>query len=280
MASVKTRAKQGYLSYDNMIAKIASGELDAYDIVYVEQQKQCYVISPNLIPWAIKSRVYTFESVSEAEEKLNQNTDTYAGQIVSILVENKYVAYIVNLNSDNKYYVESLDKSSDIDYNTIGNRPIIKVSGTLAEPIVLDKQNNGIYSVEGQYKISDKLDTVFSSPYPTLFWVENSNDTVYIREISAKNIKTYTSNSTDTILESEVVTSEYLKENNYVTSADVDNKLAVLDVFTKNDAEKYISQYLQENPVLQDTIESTVEKKINEKVSEVSTDDINNLFLN
>lgn len=279
MALVKTRAKQGYLSYDNMLAKIASGDLDAYDVVYVEQQKQCYIVSPSLEPWAIKSRVYTFESVEDAVEKLNTNTDTYNGQIISVLVNNKYTAYIVNTNEENKFFVEPLNKFDDIDYDTIGNRPIINLTGSFAKPVVLDQQSSGIYLVKNQYKISNKLATVFSSAYPTLFWIENNTDTIYIREINAKNIKTYVSeSSSDKITESEVVTTEYLKENNYVTSNDVDKKIAVLDVFTKKEAEDYITEYLQDNPVLQSTIESTVEKKINEKVSETSADDIENLF--
>ena len=269
MALVKTRAKQGYLSYDNMLAKIASGDLDAYDVVYVEQQKQCYIISPSLEPWAIKSRVYTFESIEDAVEKLNTNTDTYNGQIISVFTNNKYTAYIVNTNEENKFFVEPLSKFDDINYDTIGNRPIINLTGSFAEPIVLDQQSSGIYLVKNQYKISNKLATVFSSAYPTLFWIENNTDTIYIREINARNNK---------IKESEVVTTEYLKENNYVTSDDVDKKIAVLDVFTKKEAEDYITAYLQDNPVLQSTIESTVEKKINEKISETSADDIENLF--
>ena len=74
---MESRAKYAYLSYDGMISKIADGTLDGYDIVYCSDTHENYVISPELQPLSVRSRVYVFDSVEEANTQLNINTDTY-----------------------------------------------------------------------------------------------------------------------------------------------------------------------------------------------------------
>ena len=74
---MNTRAKGAYLSYDSMIAKIQSGELDAYDVCYCHTTKENYVISPELEPWAVRSKIYVFNSVEEA----NTNMQTLIDQL-------------------------------------------------------------------------------------------------------------------------------------------------------------------------------------------------------
>ena len=56
------RAKYGYMSSASIPLKIQSGEIDAYDIIYTTDNHECYVISPDLEPWAVRSRVYVFDS--------------------------------------------------------------------------------------------------------------------------------------------------------------------------------------------------------------------------
>ena len=90
------RAKYGYMSSASIPLKIQSGEIDAYDIIYTTDTHESYVISPDLEPWAVRSKIYVFDSVENANTLLNVNTDTYIGQIVSILVDDKYKGYIVN----------------------------------------------------------------------------------------------------------------------------------------------------------------------------------------
>lgn len=40
-----TRAKFGYLTYKDMVAKIADKKLDEYDICYTKDTHECYIIS-------------------------------------------------------------------------------------------------------------------------------------------------------------------------------------------------------------------------------------------
>ena len=84
------RAKYGYMSCASIPLKIQSGEIDAYDIVYTTDTHENYVISPDLEPLAVRSRIYVFDSVENANTQLNVNTDTYVGQIVSVIVDDKY----------------------------------------------------------------------------------------------------------------------------------------------------------------------------------------------
>ena len=279
MAITKTRSKYAYLSYDKMLAKIASGELDAYDINFDAVQKQCYVVAPDLTPWAINSKVYTFDNTDVATETLNKNTDTYAGQIVAIQNNEKYTGYIVNGEKGN-YTVSPLGTNGNIDYNSLGNKPISNLTGLLSSPVVLDKQEDGYYMVGGQYKISENIETIYSSVKPVLFIVETDEDgTKYVKRITAKEINTYIiSKNSDEVNQSSILTSDFLKENGYVTSSDVDEKIAALNLFTKQDAEKYISQYIKDNPELQTLVEQTVDEKINKKFTVASDSDINNLF--
>ena len=41
---VDTRAKFGFLAYDDMLSRIAEGTLDAYDIVFSKDTKQVFII--------------------------------------------------------------------------------------------------------------------------------------------------------------------------------------------------------------------------------------------
>lgn len=279
MAVTKNRSKYAYLSYEKMLAKIASGELDAYDINFDAIEKQCYVIAPDLTPWAINSRVYTFDNVSIATETLNKNTDTYAGQIVAIQNNEKYTGYIVNGTKGN-YTVSPLGINGNVDYNSLGNRPILNLSGTLSSPIVLDQQDDGYYMINGQYRISEKIQTIFSSAKSVLFVVEtDEDDSKYVKKISAKEITSYIiSKNSEEVNQSSILTVDFLKENGYVTSSDVDEKIAALDLFSKQDAENYISQYIKDNPELQTLVEQTVDAKIDEKITTASGSDIDNLF--
>ena len=101
--SVDSRTKFVYLSYDDITTSIGNGVLDEYDMCITKDTHEIYVIREDLTPFAIKSKVYVFNSIDEAVQILNQNTDTYVGQIVSIIVGDKYRGYMVNRDADGEY---------------------------------------------------------------------------------------------------------------------------------------------------------------------------------
>ena len=190
MAS-KSRAKFGYLTYEKMLEKIEAGLLDAYDVNFSPDTKECYVIDPDLKPWAVKSKVYTFDSVEDALEQLNHNSDTYNGQVVAIKHDDKYFGYIVNPASGGFSVTPLSEHVAPIDYNNLGNKPIINVVGEFGNPIIISELANGVYVITGQYQIAPEIQTTYSSTANNIFVIEKTDTQIYIKRITAKEIKTY-----------------------------------------------------------------------------------------
>lgn len=272
----KLRSKMAFLNYESMLSKITSGELDAYDIIFTPDSKQCYVVSPDLTPWAVHSKVYVFDSTIAAVSQLNKNEDTYAGQIVAILSDDKYMAYIVN-GSKGHFYVTSLGLSDDIDYNNLGNRPIENLIGSLAEPIILDEQTDGIYKISGQYKISNNLDTVFSNNNTALFYVEIDNDEKYIKKVQAKDTVIYKIANGE-VTQDKIVTEQYLKEYGFATQEDIEKAISGLDTHIQETTKEYVADYLNDESGGQLVLADAVEQKINEVIVPVDDSDISNIF--
>ena len=271
---MNTRAKWAYLSYDSMIAKIQSGELDAYDVCYCHTTKENYVISPELEPWAVRSKIYVFNSVEEANTQLNINTDTYVGQIVSVIVEDKCKGYIVNKDALGNYYVDKMT-IDDIDYNTLGNRPIVNLIGDLDDPIIIDKLDTGIYNVKGQYKISNLIETIYLSASSVLIMVEKDGSVTHIKHITADKIADFFI-SDNSVTSHEYITDQYLKDNNYATTDYVDNKIAALEQSINEDIEKYISDIVDKQ--FSSMLDEKIDAKINEKIQPVDNSQVQSLF--
>lgn len=241
---MESRAKYAYLSYDGMISKIADGTLDEYDIIYVTDTKENYVISPDLEPWAVRSRVYVFESVEDANTKLNINTDTYVGQIVSVIVEDKCKGYIVNRDSDGNYYVNKLTEGD------IPESGVVYIKGTLANKVVIFELGDGIYAIDGQYQIVPS-GTVFMTGSKELFI--RSNDGVH--HINGDSIEKYTVSDDGTV-----------NINTYLTDTDLSQYI------TKSDAQQIILDLITQN------VEDEVIKTLGKSIAQQS--DIENILKN
>ena len=61
------RIKFAYLTYGDMLSKLESGEINEYDIIYSKDQYVTYLITEDLQPLQLRSRVYVFDSIDEAE---------------------------------------------------------------------------------------------------------------------------------------------------------------------------------------------------------------------
>ena len=253
------RAKWAYLSYDSIQTKINEGVLDAYDIIYTKDSHENVIISPDLEIWSVRSRIYVFDSVEEANTQLNANTDTYIGQIVAILCNDTYRGYIVN-SVDGQFTVTPLwENPEQIDYNALGNRPIVNLEGTLGNTIIVDELDNGIYNIKGQYKIDSSDITLNISANEILFMVEKSDDSIKIKQISHDNITDYL--VLDGVITSDTyITSEYLSQCDYATKEYVDIKIAALQESINNDVQKYIADIVDEQLgiVLDEKIENSM----------------------
>lgn len=222
------RVKYAYVNYDDIQWKIDSGEIDQYDIVFTKDTHEQYFIKEDLSLLRIISKVYCFDSIIEAEETLNKNTDTYVGQIVAIANDNIYSGYIVN-RENGKYTVNSLsDSRSPIDYDNIDHRPVINKIGTQDGNLIIGDLDNGIYSVTGVYKIFNEYPTLFTVASNHLFLVEKTDSISYVKDISAKEIITYTL-SNGAVQSVKIGTTEY-KSGTTVTLPSYPTSLPASDV--------------------------------------------------
>ena len=118
----KPKSKLAYLSYDQIQTKIDQGLLDEYDLIFEKNSHEMIILDKdkNIVP--IKSRIDAYQSESDAITALNNNTDTYVGQIINILEDGKYVPFSVNSNaSTGVYYITRVGVN---DYNELLNKPI------------------------------------------------------------------------------------------------------------------------------------------------------------
>ena len=281
MTNVQTRAKFAYLKYESMMLNLKDETLDskkrlnAYDINFAPDTKECYVIAPDLTPWAIKSKVYTFDSIESANEKLNQNTDTYVGQVIAILYGNKYQGYIVNEDDNGKFYASPLYESSNINYDELGNRPIINLVGTLDEPIMVSDLETGVYKIKGQYKITDLEETIYLSASNTLFIVQKDTNVINIKKITSDDITDY-SIIGDSFVSNIYITDKYLEENGYTTVSYVDSKVEAAKVLLEEELKIYISGMVES--AMNDKLDEKIDEKINDYIQPTDNEQITNLF--
>ena len=257
--SVDSRTKFVYLSYDDITTSINNGVLDEYDMCITKDTHEIYIVRDDLTPFAIKSKVYVFDSVEEAIQILNQNTDTYVGQVIAILYNGTYRGYIVNQVNDQFTTTPLWENPDQLDYNTLGNRPIINLEGSLGNTIIVDELDNGIYNIKGQYKIDNSDVTLNISANEILFMVEKSDDSIKIKKISNDSITDYL--ILDGVVTSDTyITSEYLSQCDYATKEYVDIKIAALQESINNDVQKYIADIMDEQlgTVLDEKIENSM----------------------
>ena len=269
------RIKFAYLTYGDMLSKLESGEINEYDIIYSKDQYVTYLITEDLQPLELRTRVYVFDSVNEAETKLNESTDTYIGQVVAILDNDICRGYIVNQKSG-KFTVTPLwEHSEPIDYDTLGNRPIINLVGTVGKPIMVSELDDGIYRIKGQYKISDLEETIYLSASYIIITVSKNNQNIEIKKITSDNITDYIVTTSD-ISKNTYVTEQYLKDNNYTTTSYVDTKIEALEVSIKEDMRGYVQEAITE--VFGEELDKKIDDRIDEKIIPMSDSQIRNLF--
>lgn len=271
---ITPRAKFGYLSYNDMLQKVQEEVLDAYDICYTKDTNECYIIKEDLIPSPIRSKVYVFQSETNAIEQINQNTDTYNGQIIAVLDGDTYRGYIVNQKND-KFTVTPLwEHPEPIDYDTLGNRPIINLEGTFDNTIVVSELDTGIYSIKGQYKIYESEVTTYSTGSNIIFIVDKNKNSVKIKKITSQNIIDYLI-SDNSVSSNQYITTDYLKD--YATTDYVDVKIEALQKSITEDMKSYVEKIVQEQ--FGTILDEKIESKIGEILVPINDSEIEGLFI-
>lgn len=273
-----TRAKFGYLNYDSMIEKISNGVFDTNDIVFGKDTHETYIISDDSTPVPMRSKVYVFDSVADANTALNTNTDTYKGQIISILNNDKYSAYIVNQDPNGVYFATALSVNN-IDYNTLGNRPIENLVGTLDSPIMISNLDTGMYKVKGQYKISTTDITTYLSTDGDLFIIETSDAEKFIKRFTKDTIQDYVI-SDNGVEKKTYVTDKYLTDNGYSTTTYVDSKLAAFEETIRQDIQTYVEQTVEQviEQKVDEIIDAKLDAKLDERIKGSTDEEVQNFF--
>lgn len=313
MAKKTNRAKFGYLNYDEIVTRIEKGELTVFDIIYTKDTHETVLITPEFELLSLKSKVYCYPDVNTAESMLNKATDSYPGQIVSILSGEEYLGYIVNQTTGGIFYVTPLSSKSNanLDYNTLGNKPIINLVGTYEEPILVESLEDGTYLIKGQYKISKQIETIYLSVSGDLCIVETIKDIIYIKRITSKEIIDYVITENNVEI-STIATIAYIENCGYATEKYVDEKIVALNYITREEVENYVTEVIENsvneiielkvneklndmieekveiqvaekvevkvNEVLDETIDNRIDKRIDERMQEVEDDSILDLF--
>lgn len=264
------RAKFAYIKYDDIQRYIDSGKIDANDIIYTTDTHENIIIGADLSINSVRSKIYRYSDTTAAENALNSLTDTYEGQIIAILSDGAYTAYIVNKNTDGSFYVTRLSEDAKtLNHDTLGNRPIDQMDGTLSNPIIVADLATGIYKVRGQYKISENDLTTYSSSNDHLFLVFAGTN-ITVREISAREITEYSISDGTIASTTEVSTKEWVEAQGYATETFVKEKL--LEYMTKEEVQAYVDKVVESN------LDSRIEAKLNEYIGEADTASIENLF--
>lgn len=273
---VDTRAKFGFLTYDDMLSKIAEGKLDHYDIVFSKDQKQVFIINESLEPVAMHSKVYVYETVEKANEALNINTDTYEGQIVSILKGDVYYGYIVNKSADGLFYAKPLyEHAEPIDYDTLGNKPIENLMGTYNNPIVLADLSTGIYNICGKYKVTANDENNYLAGERRLALVNNMDNIATIKVVTADGIINFVVKNGN-VISDRVITESSLKEQGYTTEAYVDARIKELDLVQRKEIDEYIQNYISKS--LDTVINEKINTALGNKLQPLEDDAVRGLF--
>jgi len=270
MADYGRHSRFFFSSYREIQDHINAGTVNQWDIVLCSDTQEMLLVTDDFSLVPIQSRVYRFSSVASAESFLNSHKDTYPGQIISVLssVTGSYQAYMVNQRSNGTYYIQSISvyNSSDLDYNTIGNRPIDNIGGTIEDPVVLSELEDGMYKIKGAYKISDQLETVFQNINNDLITIDTYEDGKAIKVISSSSITDYFVDE-EKVTRRSYITDEWIKEQGYLTDSEVDAKLQALNIITRDNALEYIRELVREGveSVVYDVVDEAMDATFNEK---------------
>lgn len=275
---MSSRAKWAYLPYDSIQPKIDEGILDQFDVIYTSDSHENLIITPDLTLWSVRSRIYTFDSVADANTALNTNTDTYKGQIISILNNDKYSAYIVNQDPNGVYFATALS-AENIDYNTLGNRPIENLVGTLDTPIMISSLDTGMYKVKGQYKISATDITTYLSTDGDLFIIEESDTDKLIKRFTKDTIQDYMISDSG-VERKTYITDKYLTDNGYSTTTYVDSKLAAFEESIRQDIRTYVEQTVEDviTEKVDEIIDERLDAKLDERIKGSTDEEVQNFF--
>lgn len=161
-----------------------------------------------------------------------------------------------------------VDYINSLSYNTLSDKPIINMIGSLNAPVYISSLDDGIYKIKGQFIIGGSNTTVNSSPEDTFFLVSHDPDIqnkMTITKIQGGSITLYFLESDGTFRTDRYITEEWVKAQNFMSA---------------NSAKEYITQAIQEtiSDVIDQTLDEKLDSALDKKLGGISTEELNNIF--
>ena len=161
-----------------------------------------------------------------------------------------------------------VDYINSLSYNTLSDKPIINMIGSLNAPVYITSLEDGIYKIKGQFIIGGSNTTVNSSPEDTFFLVSHDPDIqnkMTITKIQGGSITLYFLESDGTFRTDRYITEEWVKAQNFMSA---------------NSAKEYITQAIQEtiSDVIDQTLDEKLDSALDKKLGGISTEELNNIF--
>lgn len=161
-----------------------------------------------------------------------------------------------------------IDYINSLSYNTLSDKPIINMIGSLNAPVYITSLEDGIYKIKGQFIIGGSNTTVNSSPEDTFFLVSHDPDIqnkMTITKIQGGSITLYFLESDGTFRTDRYITEEWVKAQNFMSA---------------NSAKEYITQAIQEtvSDVIDQTLDGKLDSALDKKLGGISTEELNNIF--
>lgn len=230
----------GYIEKSDIQKALDEGLLSSWSVIYTSDTHQQFLVDENKELVTIKSQVPIYGSADAAIESIKIDGSAYEGEIISIYnaLDECFDAYVCNKWPNGDWYVKPINTKEDVDYNRINNIPIVNIESSVVNPVDLTTLPDGYYKVN--YFISPSSGNQINSIVGNLFVIESNLDTKVIKRISASNIFEYQIKG-DKVTTKKYVTDTWLKENNYMTETDVDDKFQAFDVIVQQRIEDYVA---------------------------------------
>lgn len=261
----ETMIKFGYLSTSDIEKALAKKLFNPYSVLYDKTTHIQYIVKEDYSLFEVKSKVPVFASIDDAVEKLNSDTSTYAGEIISIFVNDRFAAYMVN-GTEGAWTVKAISADAELSYNDLTDIPIKNVGTVPTQRVNVLSLNDGYYKIN--YFVSPNGNDV-DSIVGNLFIIETINDVKYIKRIAQSSIFEYTVINGN-VLTNQYATTEYVESKGYVTETEMDIKIQAM----KLELEDLLKEYVKQTCEL--LVRHMIDDELNRRYA--SDEDIKELF--
>lgn len=159
-----------------------------------------------------------------------------------------------------------VDYINSLSYNTLLDKPITNVIGTLSSVVNISSLDDGIYKVKGQFTIGGKHTTIQSSPDDTFFIVSHNDDSsVVITQLQGKSIKIFFIGIDGSYSSDRYITENWITEQDFISSATV---------------REYVREIVAETivDVIDQTLDERLDLTLDGKFSGIDSSELHKLF--